>query len=233
MRIKIHYLQHVPFEDPGFIQEWVAKKAFPHSSTKFFENGILPQLTEFDWLIIMGGPMGVYDHDKFPWLKDEIAFIQNAIANKKVVIGICLGAQLIANALGSNVYPGSKKEIGWFPIQKTNSGELHPILNKIPTSFSSFHWHGDTFDLPIDSVHLLESVACKNQSFLYGDRVLGLQFHLEVTKNSLAGIIENCRDELQQDTFIQSESEILNQSYRIDVSNSYMESILEYLLGNS
>jgi GMP synthase-like glutamine amidotransferase len=228
-QLRIHYLQHVPFEGLGFIETWTHQHDHLLTPTKFYEDFALPNLSEFDWLIIMGGPMGVYDNQKYSWLKTEIDFIRQAILADKTVIGICLGSQLIASSLGSKVYPGSKKEIGWFPLTKTQQGHEHSLLRELPEQFTAFHWHGDTFDLPKGAVHLLQTPICPNQAFLYNNKVLGLQFHLETTRQTLLEIIDNCRHELLPDLFVQTEDKILGQADRCKYLNDYLSSILTKL----
>lgn len=227
--IRIHYFQHVPFEGLGYIENWADQNDYPLSYTRFFEPIRFPELHEFDWLIVMGGPMGVYEEDKYTWLSEEKMFIRKAMEAGKTMIGICLGAQLIASASGAKVYPNTKKEIGWFPLRKTSEGKSLALLQGLPEHFTSFHWHGDTFELPAGALHLLESDACTNQAFLYQQKVLGLQFHLETTPQTLQALIDNCRDELVADTFIQSEQEIHQQAGNCAASNEYLLSILRQL----
>jgi GMP synthase-like glutamine amidotransferase len=229
--LNIHYFQHVPFEGLGYIEKWASEKGHKLTATKFYGNYILPELEDFDWLIIMGGPMGVYDEDKFSWLKEEKEFIKSAIDAGKTVIGICLGSQLIAEVLGAKVYPNAKKEIGWFPVSITNEGKENNLLKGLPDSFTVFHWHGDTFDLPNNSVHLIESKACKNQAFLYKKKVLGLQFHLEANLHALKEIIKNCKTDLVSDTYIQDEQTILIKEKETEGTNKILSAILEKLSG--
>jgi GMP synthase-like glutamine amidotransferase len=232
-QIRIHYFQHVPFEGLGFIGTWANQNKHQLTATKFYEDYQFPDLSELDWLIVMGGPMGVYDDKKFPWLATEKEFIQKAIQTDKTVIGICLGSQLIASALQAKVYPNTKKEIGWFPLTKTDAGQKHILLKEIPDLFTTFHWHGDTFDFPDGATHLLQTEICPNQAFLYNDKVLGLQFHLEVTPQTLTAMTDNCRHELIADDFIQTENEILNQADLCKYSNTYLSSILTKLAGEN
>lgn len=222
MRVQI--IQHVPFEGPGCILKWIKKNKYDFAITKLFENYNFPSLNDFDFLIIMGGPMGVYDYDKFPWLKDEKNFIKKSIKNNKTILGICLGAQLIANVIGAKVYKNKFKEIGWFPIKKV---EFHnSLFDFLKEELSVFHWHGDTFDLPKNSINFFESEGCKNQAFTYKEKILGLQFHLEVTKNSLNEMIKNGKNELVKDKFIQTEKEIL-QKENIKNCNKIMFGLLD------
>lgn len=227
--LRIHYLQHVAFEGLGYIETWANQNKYPLTSTRYYESWKLPELSAFDWLIIMGGPMGVYDENKFFWLSEEKAFIEKTIRANKTVIGICLGAQLIATALGARVYPNTKKEIGWFPVTKTTASENHFLFKDLPDTCPVFHWHGDTFDLPDGAVHLLQTSICPHQAFIWNKKVLGLQFHLEVTPQTLTSMIDNCRQELIRDTFVQNEKEISNCSGLCESSNLYLKNILTQL----
>jgi GMP synthase-like glutamine amidotransferase len=208
--MRIHYIQHVPFEGPASIGQWVEAHGYPLSATRVYEKFDFPDLESFDWLVIMGGPMGVYDEDQYAWLSGEKDFIQKSIEAGKTIIGICLGAQLIAEVLGAKVFKNPYKEIGWFPVELTHAAAGSVVFGFLPDSFTAFHWHGDTFDLPKGAVHLARSKGCEHQSFLYGGRVLGLQFHLESTEQSVKDLAENCKDEIMPDKYIQTYKEILS-----------------------
>jgi GMP synthase-like glutamine amidotransferase len=176
----------------------------------------------------MGGPMSVNDGDQFPWLLPEMDFIRSVIHNGTPVLGICLGAQLIAAAMGSEVYKNRVKEIGWFPVEGLCSTDGPHFC--LPPSLQVFHWHGETFDLPAGATHLASSEGCDNQAFQLGRSVIGLQFHLETTPESAQEIVSNCRDQLVPAQFVQTEEEILSaqpESYR--EINRVMESLLYYL----
>ena len=226
--MRIHYLQHVPFEGLASIEQWVTKKDYILSATKFYNGDTLPSVDDLDWVIVMGGPMNIYEDDKYPWLTLEKPFIQEAIKKNKIVIGICLGSQLLADVLGSKVYKGQEKEIGWYPIQLTTEAQKSPIFASLPTSFPVFHWHGDTFDLPLGAVRLASSEVCANQAFIYEDRVLGLQFHLESTQDSIRQIIENCTSELVTGKYIQKPEEMLVRDDDFSNINTAMHKILDY-----
>ena len=225
-KLRVHLFQHVLFEGLGCIEKWIETKNHTLTKTRFFEKEPLPPLDEIDWLIVMGGPMGVYDEDKFPWLRKEKAFIKTAIQSGKKVLGICLGAQLIAETLGAKVYPNNKKEIGWFPVSQTEETNNTNLFADFPKSFDVLHWHGDTFDLPEGALHLLKSDACRNQAFLYNQHVLGFQFHLESTPETLDTMIKNCGDELIPDEFVQTAQLIFDKSSLCNKTNEYLESIL-------
>jgi len=228
-QLRIHYFQHVPFEGPGSIQEWSIKNGHSLTSTNFYINETLPDLNSIDWLIIMGGPMSVDDEKEFHWLPKEKSFIKNAIEKGKKVIGICLGAQLIAQILGASVYTNKQKEIGWFPIRLTEPAKRHPLFNGLHSEIIVFHWHGDTFELPENAIAIAKSDACNNQGFIYKQNVLALQFHLETTRESIQQMIENGRDELTQGQYIQEENEIQNQQEFFEENKKYLFTILDRL----
>jgi GMP synthase-like glutamine amidotransferase len=210
--MRIHYVQHVPFEGPASIGQWAEDRGHHLASTRVYEKPDFPGMDLFDWLVIMGGPMGVYDELQYSWLAAEKEFIRKSIRGGKVVIGICLGAQLISEVLGATVFKNRFKEIGWFPVELTPAAAGSKVFNFLPERFAAFHWHGDTFTLPIGAIHLARSQGCENQAFLYDDRVLGLQFHLESTPQSVKDLADNCRNEIVSDTYIQPIEEILSPS---------------------
>jgi len=224
--LRIHYLQHIHFEGPGCIADWATNKGHNLSSTKFYEGEELPKLDAIDWLIIMGGPMNVNDEADYPWLKAEKAFIKEAIAAGKKIIGICLGSQLIASVLGSNVYPNTVKEIGWWPVQPVK--QSNNVLFNGSDNFTVFHWHGDTFDLPEKAELLAFTSGCANQAFTYKNTVLGLQFHLEVTEELLSQMLIHGRHELVNGKYIQDQAAIKSQSHLIEGNNQRMYSLLSH-----
>lgn len=203
--MRIHYFQHVPFEGLGMIADWAGERGHTLSRTAFYEQAIsLPDIEDYDALTVMGGPMGVYEEDAYPWLKQEKGHIRAAIDAGKPVLGICLGAQLIAASLGAKVAPHSHKEIGWFPVAVEDSVAGHPILSGLNPAMTVLHWHGDRFEIPVGAVRLMSSAACDNQAFLYGKHVLGLQFHLEMDAPAVEAILESCGHELVKEEWIQT-----------------------------
>ena len=230
VNLRIHYLQHVPFEGLGSIEEWVLRNRHSLSATKYYEEIIYPTIAEFDWLIIMGGPMGVYDEDKFDWLAEEKRFIKQAIAAGKTVVGVCLGSQLIAEALGAKVYPNKEKEIGWFDIHFTEGAASNELFFDAPKTTKVFHWHGDTFDLPTNAIQLAFSDGCANQAFVYNEKVLGLQFHIETTEESLEDIFTYAPKELVEgNKYIQSADEMYAQRGFANSNKALLFSILNRL----
>ena len=207
--MRIQVLQHVPFEGPYGIADWAAARGHSLTITPLYDGATAPEPADFDWLVIMGGPMGVGDESEFPWLVAEKASIRQGIDAGKTLVGVCLGAQLIAEVLGGRVYRNPEKEIGWLPIELTAAGKASDLFGFLPPRFEVFHWHGDTFELPAGAVHLAHSAACVHQAFLYGGRVLGLQFHLESTPASVAGIVAACADEIVPGAHVQTGPEML------------------------
>ncbi|MBS7532005.1 type 1 glutamine amidotransferase [Hazenella sp. IB182353] len=197
--LRIHYVQHVPFEGLGAIEHWAHAYQHRLSSTPMYETvHHFPNITDIDWLIVMGGPMGVSDDAVYPWLKAEKDFIRKAIDADKKVLGICLGSQLIADVLGAKVYRGKEKEIGWFPIIQTQEAIQDPIFKGLPTEMNVFHWHGDVAEVPTNAVCLATSPGCPNQIFRYGEHVWGLQFHFEMTEKTIQALIKNCAQDLAE-----------------------------------
>lgn len=198
--IKILVLQHVPYEPPAAIATWAHERALPLSIIHQYTNDTpLPSMDAFDWLVVMGGPMGVYDDALFPWLADEKRFIRRAIDGGKTVIGICLGAQLIAQALGAAVTKNSHKEIGIFPIRILPPAAAYDsIFRDIPESFPAFHWHGDTFDVPNGALPFAANAACENQGFVVEHRIFAFLFHIEATKESVGILMDAGADELHE-----------------------------------
>lgn len=208
--MRIHYIQHESFEGIGAIGDWAAKKGHAVSGTHIYKGDSPPDINTFDFLVVMGGPMGVYDEGKHPWLADEKMFLDSAVKADKLILGVCLGAQLLANVLGASVRKNIVKEIGWFDVSLTPHGWNSPIFKGIPATFNAFHWHGDTFAIPEGALHIASSEACANQAFVYGEKVVGLQFHMESTKESIEAIVRGCPEELlEEGEFIQKADKLL------------------------
>lgn len=228
--MRLHYLQHVPFENPGTILSWAAQNGHIVTGTPLYSGAPLPGGEEFDWLVVMGGPMNIYEEEKYPWLAREKAFIGQAIASGKVVIGLCLGAQLIADVIGGKVTKNPHKEIGWYPVHLSEQARLSPLFSFFPPQTVVFQWHGDTFSvLPGEAVCIARSEACENQAFVYRSRVFGFQFHLESTLAIIKGLIENCRDEMIADVYVQTPEELLSHPEYVEQDNRWMGEFLTQL----
>lgn len=212
--VRFHYLQHVPFEDAANIGVWARQRGFVITCTRLYAGETLPDVADIDWLAIMGGPMNIYEENRYPWLTAERAWIKQVIEARKTVIGVCLGAQLLADALGAPIIRNAHTEIGWFPVTLTEEGRRDSLLSALPATFEAFHWHGDTFAMPPGARHLAESAACAHQVFQYGDRVLGLQCHLDYSRASIEAMIKNCADELVAAAYVQTDPEVLTDIQR-------------------
>jgi GMP synthase-like glutamine amidotransferase len=228
--MRLHYLQHVPFENPGSILIWARENGHVITHTQLYEQDTLPKQQDFDWLVVMGGPMNIYEEENYPWLADEKVFIREAITAGKVIIGLCLGGQLIADVIGGKVTQNPCKEIGWFPVrlsQKVRSTSLFAFFPEQPVVFE---WHGDTFSvLPEDAECIAENNACKHQAFIYKKRVFGFQFHLENTAAIIKDLVENCGEEMIPEAYVQTPEELLAHPEYIEQNNQWMELFLTQL----
>ena len=228
-KINIACFLHVPFEGPGAILDWVKEKDHKLQYTRFYKGDALPDASILDMLIIMGGPMDVFDYHVHPWMGDEIEWVKEFIHMGKPVLGICLGAQIIAAALGEEVYPGPHREIGWHNLQFFPSLGDFKIFKDLPITRKVFHWHGDTFNIPEDATRIAASQAFPNQGFIYKNKVMALQFHLEVTPVSIKELVDNCRDELVEGPYILSEKEILSEQKYFQTNQEVLYQFLDYL----
>lgn len=220
---------HVPFEGPGIIVDWIGEKGHELRYTRFYQGDALPDASAVDMLILMGGPMDVFDYHVHPWMGDEIEWVKEFIKLEKPVLGICLGAQIIAAALGEEVYPGPHKEIGWHNLQFFPALGDFKICKDLPTTRKVFHWHGDTFNIPEGATRIAASQAFPNQGFIYKSKVVALQFHLEVSPESIRELVDNCRDDLVDGPYIQSEKEILSEQNYFETNQEVLFQFLDYL----
>ena len=193
--MRLHVIQHVPFEGPALIAEWAAARGHELISALALTEDY-PPVGDVDFVIIMGGPMGADDEVASPWLHAEKRFIAEAIASGKLALGVCLGAQILAEVLGGAVKRNPEREIGWLPVALSPAGRGERLFAKLPDAFVVGQWHSDTFDLPAGLKPSMSSDACVNQAFVFDDRAVGLQFHLEWSQESLTALIDACADEL-------------------------------------
>lgn len=227
MRIRV--LQHVPFEGPGTIADWARDRGHSLDIAPVFSGAPAGAPETFDMLVVLGGPMSVHDEGKLPWLSPEKRAIGAAIAADKPVLGICLGAQLIAEALGSTVAPNPHREIGWFPLRRDPSAPTAGPAAAIDDGLTAFHWHGETFGIPPRAIRLASTEACENQAFICGERIIGLQFHLEITPENARGLIAHCADEMDDGRFVQDARRMLADGTRFADANRAMARLLDAL----
>ena len=180
--MRVHSLEHAAAEGAGKIADWARAQGHVFTATRLDLGEPLPEIEALDLLVVMGGGMNINQHRDFPWLLAEKRFIAKAIARDRAMLGVCLGAQLIADVLGAKVFQNPVKEIGWFPVRFIDRS---PPCDGFPEVCRVFHWHGDTFELPGRARRVAESDACTNQGFVFGKRIVGLQFHIEVDRKSV------------------------------------------------
>lgn len=224
--MKVHWLQHAEHEELGCIAPWLAGRGDTVTHTRPYAGEALPKASGFDALIVMGGPMNVHEHEAHPWLMREKALIRAALAARKRVLGICLGAQLVADALGAPVTRNAETEIGWYEVRMDEAGRRARVFAGFPATFMAFHWHGDTFAIPAGCECLMSSDGCANQAFASADgRVVGIQFHLEVTA-------ANAREWLRLESpsparYVQPAAEILAPLENFAANNRLMLKLLD------
>lgn len=228
--MRVHWLQHAEHEELGCIGPWLAARDFRVRGTRLYDGEPLPSPDEFDWLIVMGGPMNIYEHGRYPWLIQEKKLIRDACVMDKHVLGICLGAQLMADVLGGRTTQNNRAEIGWFDVEMTQEAANNRFLAGLPERFPAFHWHMDTFAIPPGSANLLKSDACVNQGFAPSPRRLGLQFHLEVTHADAQRWLAT--DVPDPDRSVQTRAEMLREPALFAAQNRLMEQILERFVGS-
>jgi len=225
--MRIVAFKHFSFDDESALAEWADRSG--HGLRVLDPSAVdgFPSLSSFDLLVVLGGPMSVYQEESFPWLAEEKAFVGQCIEEGKLVLGICLGAQMLSEVLGGRAYRSdpARKEIGWHVVRRTE--KEHPWLEGLPPEFASFQWHGDTFDLPEGAIRLAYSEACANQAFSHGDNVLALQFHLETTPACIGTMLDVWKSELQTQPYIQPAEAIASQTARSEVSHRLLAGILD------
>jgi len=192
-------LQHVRPEPPGTIAGALDDRGVSHRTVKIFRDDPVPDTLDADGLVVMGGPMGVGDVDDRPHLSREIDLVEQALDDDRPVLGVCLGSQLLAHALGAEVRPGPRKEIGWGEVTLPDAAADDPLFRDVDAPFTAFHWHGDVFEVPEGAVPLARTEQTKHQAFRYGDTAYGLLFHLEVTPKTVAWMTTAFQDELKEE----------------------------------
>lgn len=240
--LRVHYFQHIVNEVLGSPEAWLKRHNASVSVTEFFTlakgdaNISLPNPDDVDLLIIMGGEMSVNDEDIHPWLIAEKQWIRHFIELGKPVVGLCLGGQLIASCLGATVKKNHVKEIGWWPVHgRKVTPSTHDIF-PFPDSITALSWHGDTFDLPSGAIWLAESDACAHQAFQYSARVLGFQFHPEITPKNLTMFLSDYGyDEMTKDknmnAYVQTPAQMSDVSESIfHPANQLLESALDFVI---
>lgn len=223
--MRVHWLQHADFEDLGCIAPWLARRGDTVSCTRLQRGETPPGADAFDWLIVMGGPMNIYEYAAHPWLKAEKALIREAIDGGKKLLGICLGSQLIADVLGGPVTRNAHNEIGWFDVALNEAGRRSKFFCAFPERFSAFHWHGDTFAIPPGASALMSSEACAHQAYEFDGRVCAIQYHFEVTAANAREWFEHERPSPAR--YVQTPEYILGELDRFAQNNRLMLRLLD------
>lgn len=226
----IHYFQHNHFEDLDYIGDWAKSNNFTTSFTRFDLNPELPSLQDFDWLVIMGGAMGVYDSDQYSWINKEIQFIKEAIHTGKIVIGICLGSQMIASALGARVYKNSEPEMGFWPLQFSREAKKDTVFRHFPPELDIMHFHFDTFELPKGAVNMAQSTITPVQAFRYGNNVFAFQFHPELTESGTPVFIRELAPEIVPGVLVQNPEQMTESITSCEHNNEILSKVLDEIL---
>lgn len=225
--MKILFVTHASFERPGSIETWANHNHHETEEVRPYAGEHLPAIDGYDMLVVMGGPQSPLEIDEAPYLKDEIGLIKQALVKKKRIIGVCLGAQLITEALGAKTERSPNKEIGMYQLELLSTAESDPVFSKFPKTIDVMHWHSDMPGL-IDGVELLaKSEGCPRQAFRYGDRVYGFQCHFELTKELVEGMIEHCKGDLKAGKYVMTPEELMALDY--SEINRRMDRVLDYL----
>ncbi|HEX9094398.1 MAG TPA: type 1 glutamine amidotransferase [Coriobacteriia bacterium] len=230
--MRVHVIQHVDFEGPEAIGEWASERGHELTSGLALTQEY-PALDEVGLLVVMGGPMNVYEDGRYPWLPGEREYLARAVEaaadGGPSVLGVCLGAQLVAVAAGGSVRRNAEREIGWFPVTLTETGRSSRVLSALPEVFMAGHWHGDTFDLPPHLASAASSPACANQAFeTAGGHVVGIQFHLEWTPAALGLLVDRCGGELDgHGRFVQSAEQLTGDPARFQSTRDLLFGLLD------
>jgi GMP synthase-like glutamine amidotransferase len=210
--MRVHFIQQVSFEGPGLIADW-AYEAGHEVSLTLAPTEDYPSSDDFEFLVVLGGPMNADDVITSPWLRTERRFVAEAIACGKLVLGVCLGAQIVAEIVGGAIHRNTEPEIGWYPVTLADSGRIEPLFADWPEHVVVGHWHSDTFDLPFGLKPVLSSEVTANQAFVFDYRVVGLQFHLEWDESAVGAMLAaEPIDHSERGLHVMSTPEILDET---------------------
>ena len=227
--MRIQLIEHDPEDfSRTNISFWAASKGYRINQTYVCNNEALPALDDFDWLMVMGGSQHAWDDQNNAWLEEEKRFVAEALAGGKLFLGICFGAQILAEVLGGKLFPNKYREIGWHEVSLTRQGQESFLFKNVPTSFVSFHWHSDHFSLPRNCTRLAFSKATENQAFVSNDRpAVGLQFHPEYTREMVAYYAAEHSQDWTPDVFVSSSDEVAARTAEIPDTYWLMEILLD------
>lgn len=225
--MKIVFIIHAEFEKPGHIADWAKRNNHPMQEVHTYKGEALPHVNDFDFLVVMGGPQSPLKIDQAPYLANEIELIKQAIAHQKRIMGVCLGAQLIAEALGAKTEQSPHREIGMYPIKMLSEAQHDPVFRHFPKQLNVMHWHSDMPGIAEGAVLLASSEGCPRQVFRHGDRIYGFQCHFEMTPELIEGMIVNCPEDLRVGSYIRSKEELLQSDCKL--MNTQLEGVLDYM----
>jgi GMP synthase-like glutamine amidotransferase len=225
--MRILCLTHAPFEGPGFIEDWARLRGHVLEQISLADSAP-PGADAIDMLVVLGGPMSADDDRRLPWLAAEKRFIGRVVAVGRPVLGICLGAQLLALVLGGTFRRNPEAEVGWFPVRLTAEGRSARVFERWPSEFVAGLWHGDTFELPEGLATAASSEACANQAFVAEDgRAVGLQFHPEWTDRVLRMLVDACGADLTPGTYVQPVEELLGRPEHLEAGRVMLFDLLD------
>jgi GMP synthase-like glutamine amidotransferase len=229
--MRVTWLQAVNFESLGAIEPWLLRRGHQIKQISLWQGDELPNVGDFDFLIATGGAFVPTDEHHLPWMNGQLELFRSAIAFDKRVLGICLGAQLLAQAYGSSIRPNDCLEIGWHTVRQTPEGLLHPLMRNLPASFPAFHWHQDQVSPPSGATRLASSDATETQAFAIGHRALGVQFHPEIDPTKAIAFSRNS-DAPRDGRHTQGDFEIFSMKENFELQKSVIETILTNLLSS-
>ncbi len=226
--MNICFFQHVAYESPGYILDWAKENGHSVSFVNFYQDAAFPEIKNLNALVVMGGPMNVGDEaDEYAWLEAEGEFIKQFIQSGKKILGICLGSQMIADAMGAKVYRNQHTEIGWHIATVDQKNIPSGYKGIFPENFITFHWHGYTFDMPDNCTNFIRSEATRNQAFVYNN-IAAFQFHPEMTMQGVQKLVEHYEDVFDKNyPFIQSRDEILKTENYFEINRTLLFKFLD------
>lgn len=227
--MRLHLLHHDPVDfSRTNISIWAENKGYPIAHTYLCNNETIPAIEDFDWLIVMGGSPHAWEEDVYPWLPGEKRFIAEVLDNDKIILGICFGAQLLAETLGAEIFVNPHKEIGWYEVTLTPEGQQSYLFQNVPAHFTAFHWHADHFALPPGCTRLAYSEATENQAYISQERrIAGIQFHPEYPLESVMYFVREFGDELQKGPYVAGKEKMLAQTDQVPEPYALMAAILD------
>jgi len=227
--MRLHLLEHDPIDiRRNNITTWTEKKGYAVGWTDVFTDAKIPSKNDFDWLIVMGGSQHAWEEQEHPWLVEEKRFISEALSADKIILGICFGAQLLAEALGGRVFRNQKEEIGWYSVRLTPDGQQSFLFENVPETFLTFHWHSDHFSLPPGCAALAYSEPTPYQAYTHKDhRIAGLQFHPEYTIEMVRFFAKKYGDDWKKDRYVAGKEVVLSESEQVPETYRLMELLLD------